>query len=86
MEMIKLYDYQIFHITIIQYNILPVDTKNVFIFGFKVTENESKLKSDLIECDREKEELEIKVTVLEREKAEQSQTIRYVEDEEIVLL
>lgn len=43
-------------------------------------ENENKLKLSLIECDREKEELEMKGTVLEREKAEQSQTIRYTED------
>lgn len=57
----------------------------MFSFVFKVMENESKLKSSLIECDREKEELEVKVTVLERDKAEQSQTIRYIE-EEIILL
>lgn len=39
-------------------------------------ESESKLKESLIECDREKEELEMKCTVLERGKVEQSQTIR----------
>lgn len=45
-------------------------------YVFKVMESESKLKENLIECDREKEELEMKCTVLQREKAEQSQTIR----------
>lgn len=40
-------------------------------------ESESKLKESLIECDRQKEELEMKFSVLESEKAEQSQTIRY---------
>ncbi len=43
-------------------------------------ENESKLKESLIECDREKEELEMKCTVLEREKVEQSQTTRYTSE------
>lgn len=38
-------------------------------------ENEGKLKESLIACDREKEELEIKCTVLDREKEEQSQII-----------
>lgn len=57
----------------------------MFSFVFKVMENENKLKSGFIECDREKEELGMKVTLLEREKAEQSQTIRYIE-EEIILL
>lgn len=38
-------------------------------------ENEGKLKESLIACDREKEELEIKCTVLDREKDEQSQII-----------
>jgi len=41
-------------------------------------ENENKLKESLIECDREKEELEIKFSVLEREKAELLQTVRYL--------
>lgn len=50
----------------------------MFAFFFKVMESESKLKLSLIECDREKEELEVKGTELRREKAEQSQTIRYV--------
>lgn len=40
-------------------------------------ENEEKLKESLIECDREKEDLERRCTVLEREKAEQSQTVGY---------
>lgn len=48
-----------------------------FYLWFKVIESESKLKESLIECDREKEELEMKCTLLEREKAQQSQTIRY---------
>lgn len=39
-------------------------------------ESESKLKESLIECDREKEELEMKCTLLERENVEQIQTIR----------
>lgn len=43
-------------------------------------ESESKLKESLIECDREKEELELKCTVLEREKVEQSQTVRYARE------
>lgn len=43
----------------------------------KLTENEKNLKESLIESDREKEELEMKVSVLEREKAEQNQTVRY---------
>lgn len=37
--------------------------------------NEDKLKESLTECDREKEKLEIRCTVLDREKEEQSQTI-----------
>lgn len=40
-------------------------------------ENEDKLKESLIECDREKEDLERRCNVLEREKAEQSQTVGY---------
>lgn len=40
-------------------------------------ENESKLKESLIVCDREKEELEMKCTLMEREKVEQSQITRY---------
>lgn len=42
-----------------------------------MVESESKLKESLIECDGEKEELEIKCNTLQREKTEQSQTIRY---------
>ena len=45
---------------------------------FKVMESESKLKESLIECDREKEQLEVKCSLLERGKVEQSQTIWYV--------
>lgn len=41
----------------------------------KMMENEGKLKESLIECEREKEELEKRCTVLDREKEEQSQTI-----------
>ena len=40
-------------------------------------ESESKLKESLIECDREKEEVEMKCAVLQREKAEQGRTTRY---------
>ncbi|XP_069568595.1 coiled-coil domain-containing protein 18 isoform X1 [Brachyistius frenatus] len=47
----------------------------------KVMENETKLKESLIECDREKEELEMKFTVLGREKTEQSQTISQLKEE-----
>nr|XP_020471831.1 coiled-coil domain-containing protein 18 isoform X2 [Monopterus albus] len=47
----------------------------------RVLESESKLKDSLIECDREKEELEMKCTVLNREKAEQSQTISQLREE-----
>lgn len=46
-------------------------------YYLKVMENEDKLKESLIECDREKEDLERRCTVLEREKAEQSQTVGY---------
>lgn len=50
-------------------------------------ESESKLKESLIECDREKENLEMKCSVLQREKAEQSQTIRYTcENESFIYL
>lgn len=48
------------------------------IFSFyclKMMANEDKLKESLTECDREKEKLEIRCTVLDREKEEQSQTI-----------
>lgn len=41
-------------------------------------ESESKLKESLVDCDREKEALQMKCTELERGKVEQSQTIRYV--------
>lgn len=44
----------------------------------KVMESESKLKESLIVCDREREELESKCTVLERAREEQGQTIRWV--------
>ncbi|KAF3699148.1 Coiled-coil domain-containing protein 18 Sarcoma antigen NY-SAR-24 [Channa argus] len=47
----------------------------------RVMESESKLKLSLIECDREKEELEMKSNVLERERAEQSQTISQMKEE-----
>lgn len=47
------------------------------VCGFQVMESENKLKGSLIECDREKEELEMKCTELERQKAEHRQTIRY---------
>ncbi|XP_031153874.1 coiled-coil domain-containing protein 18 isoform X2 [Sander lucioperca] len=47
----------------------------------RVMESESKLKESLIECDREKEELEMKCTVLERGKVEQSQTISQLKEE-----
>lgn len=40
--------------------------------------SESQLKESLVECDREKEEFEMKCTVMEKGKVEQSQTIRYV--------
>lgn len=40
-------------------------------------ESESKLRESLMECDRQKEELEMKLSVLESEKAEQSRTVRY---------
>lgn len=43
---------------------------------FKVMESETNLKESLIQCDQEKEELEMRCTLLGREKAEQSQTIR----------
>lgn len=46
-------------------------------YCLKVMENEDKLKESLIECDREKEDLERRCTLLEREKAEQSQTVGY---------
>lgn len=60
---------------------MHVDAKNLFfICVLKVMESESKLKESLIECDREKEEFELKCTVLEREKVEQSQMIRYVRE------
>lgn len=49
----------------------------VLVCGFQVMESENKLKGSLIECDREKEELEMKCTELERQKAEHRQTIRY---------
>ncbi|XP_054625230.1 coiled-coil domain-containing protein 18 isoform X1 [Dunckerocampus dactyliophorus] len=47
----------------------------------KVMENENMLKKSLIECDGEKEELELKCTVLEREKAEQVETIGQLKEE-----
>lgn len=45
----------------------------VFICDLKVMEGESKLKESLMEC-------ELKCTVLEREKVEQSQTVRYAHE------
>ncbi|XP_053185559.1 coiled-coil domain-containing protein 18 [Scomber japonicus] len=47
----------------------------------RVMESESKLKESLIECDREKEELEMKCTLLERENVEQIQTISELKEE-----
>ncbi|XP_047446699.1 coiled-coil domain-containing protein 18 isoform X1 [Mugil cephalus] len=47
----------------------------------RVMESESRLKESLIECDREKEELEMKFNVLEREKAEHSKTISQLKEE-----
>uniref|UniRef100_A0A4W6FE73 Coiled-coil domain containing 18 n=1 Tax=Lates calcarifer TaxID=8187 RepID=A0A4W6FE73_LATCA len=47
----------------------------------RVMESESKLKESLIECDREKEELELRCSVLQREKTEQSQTISQLKEE-----
>uniref|UniRef100_A0A665UH12 Coiled-coil domain containing 18 n=1 Tax=Echeneis naucrates TaxID=173247 RepID=A0A665UH12_ECHNA len=46
-----------------------------------VMESEKKLKESLIECDRGKEELEMKCTVFQREKTEQSQTISQLKEE-----
>ncbi|CAJ1071872.1 coiled-coil domain-containing protein 18 [Xyrichtys novacula] len=46
-----------------------------------VMESECKLKESLIECDREKEELEMKCTVFGREKLEQNQTISRLKEE-----
>ncbi|XP_060899410.1 coiled-coil domain-containing protein 18 [Labrus mixtus] len=45
-----------------------------------VMESEGKLKESLIECDREKEELEMKCAVWEREKVEQNQTISRLQE------
>ncbi|XP_058484472.1 coiled-coil domain-containing protein 18 isoform X2 [Solea solea] len=47
----------------------------------RVMESESNLKESLIECDREKEEVERKCTLLQSEKAEQSQTISQLREE-----
>ncbi|XP_037537935.1 coiled-coil domain-containing protein 18 [Nematolebias whitei] len=47
----------------------------------KVMESESKLKQSLAECDRQKEELEMKFSVLEREKAEHFQTVSRLQEE-----
>ncbi|XP_034411805.1 coiled-coil domain-containing protein 18 isoform X2 [Cyclopterus lumpus] len=47
----------------------------------RVMESESQLKESLVECDREKEELEMKCTVLEKGKVEQSQTISQLKEE-----
>nr|XP_057923330.1 coiled-coil domain-containing protein 18-like isoform X1 [Doryrhamphus excisus] len=47
----------------------------------KVMENENKLKTSLTECDGEKEELEIKCAVLEREKAGHCETISQLKEE-----
>lgn len=43
-------------------------------------ESENQLKESLIVCDREKEALEMKCSVLESEKTEQSQTVKYEKD------
>ncbi|XP_068458861.1 coiled-coil domain-containing protein 18 [Clinocottus analis] len=47
----------------------------------RVKESESKLKESLVECDREKEEWEMKCTVLVKENGEQSQTISQLKEE-----
>uniref|UniRef100_A0A8D3A116 Coiled-coil domain containing 18 n=1 Tax=Scophthalmus maximus TaxID=52904 RepID=A0A8D3A116_SCOMX len=47
----------------------------------RVMESESKLKESLSECDREKEEVGMKCTTLQRENAEQSQTISELREE-----
>lgn len=62
-----------------KYNFMACPHQNVWFYFYclKVMENEGKLKESLIVCDREKEEFERKFNILEREKAEQSQTIRY---------
>lgn len=43
-------------------------------------ESENQLKESLIVCDREKEALEMKCSVLESEKTGQSQTVKYEKD------
>ncbi|CAB1429621.1 unnamed protein product [Pleuronectes platessa] len=47
----------------------------------RVMESESKLKESLIECDREKEEVEVKCAVLQREKAEQGRATSQLKEE-----
>ena len=44
--------------------------------AWQVLESESRVKGSLVVCDREKLDLEVKCSVLEKERAEQSQTIR----------
>lgn len=57
---------------------LPVDAGDVLSFcTFEVVESETTLKESLMGSDREKQELEVKFSALERERAEQSQTVRY---------
>ncbi|XP_062413840.1 coiled-coil domain-containing protein 18, partial [Pungitius pungitius] len=47
----------------------------------RVMENESKLKEILVDCDREKEDLQMKCTELEKGKVEQNQTISQLKEE-----
>ncbi|KAM9791621.1 scinderin like b isoform 1-T2 [Syngnathus typhle] len=47
----------------------------------KVMENEIKLKDSLIECDQDKEALELQCTALERDKADQSRTISQLKED-----
>lgn len=57
---------------------LLVDAGDVLPFcAFEVVESEMTLKESLMESDREKQEWEVKASALERERAEQSQTVRY---------
>lgn len=48
-----------------------------FYLRFQVMESESKLKESLAECDRQKDDLQMKFSVLEREKAEHFHSVRY---------
>ncbi|KAG5847621.1 hypothetical protein ANANG_G00128110 [Anguilla anguilla] len=47
----------------------------------KVLENEMKLKESLIECDREREELESRCSKLERERAEMARIVRQLKED-----